>query len=466
MLDADDAARDELIGAVEDDVLGQLVQSGLFRARPKQLGAILSEDPTCLVLAGRGFGKTFIGAHWTIHRARSRPGCSIALVAETAADARDFMVENGPSSILKQSPADFVPEYEPSKRRLTWPNGSTATTYAGDRPDQVRGFSGQYAWIDELAKYRHAEEVMNQLDYTLREGDESQALITTTPRPIRIIREMVEAPDVRMIRGTSWENAANLSKRFRSKLKKAAGTRTGRQEIEGLILEDVPGALWSYDDISYAAATPDLDELVVAVDPSASKGGDETGIVVAGRCGDEAYVLADLSGQLSPAEWALVATSIYRGDLQPLASVKGIDVPADWTYGPADVIVAEKNQGGQMVKAPFIPPFAALSWTSSGRSVARSSAPSPYRRSISAERCITWVLLRRWRSKWCRTTSLRRPNLRIGLTPWCMPCSVCSLTTVNACLQRGSLQSGTKMGSVPSIPSPSTNLCISAASST
>lgn len=354
LLHADDSEQEQILQALPEGFKKRLALSGLFRARDKQLRAILSTSPTTLALAGRGFGKTFVGSHWAIRKARRHPGTSIALVAETAADARDYLIETGPSSILRQSPPDFVPEYEPSKRRLTWPNGSVATSYAGDKPDQLRGFSGAFAWIDELAKYRHAAEVMEQLDYSLREGEKSEALITTTPRPIPVIRSLISDESCLVIRGSSWENKHNLSQRFQSKLQKAAKTRLGRQEIYAEILDDAPGALWSRDSFVYADEAPALTQIVVAVDPSTTKSStsDEAGIVIAGKMGGKAYVLADLSDRLSPSEWAQVAAAAYRGDLTPVRAVPALrHLYRDYPYGPADVIVAERNQGGEMVRS-------------------------------------------------------------------------------------------------------------------
>lgn len=262
----------------------------------------------------------------------------MALVARTPADARDYMVE-GPSGLL-QAPEASRPLYEPSKRRLTWPNGSWATIYSDEEPDQLRGFSGDTAWLDELAKFKHARETWDNLQFGMREAssDRPRRLITTTPRPLRLLRDIEALPGAVTVIGSSYENRANLDPTwFEETLSPYEGTRLGRQEIHAEILEESEGALWTralieaHRDKRYPA---DLKRVVVAIDPAVTSNeqSDETGIVVAGLGADRrGYVLADLSGRYRPAEWAATALQAYK-------------------QYEADRIVAEVNNGGEMVQ--------------------------------------------------------------------------------------------------------------------
>ena len=242
-----------------------------------------------LLLAGRGFGKTRTGAELVRARVAARSARRIALVAPTAADARDVMVE-GESGILAISPPWDRPRYEPSKRRLTWPNGAVATLYSADEPERLRGPQHDAAWCDELASWRYPE-AWDMLMFGLRLGTDPRVVVTTTPRPTKLIRELLADPTVVVTRGTTYENRANLAPDFLEQIvRKYEGTRLGRQELEAEILDDVPGALWSRGVIEAARAdsAPHFVRVVVAIDPAATsgEGADETGIIVAGK--DEA----------------------------------------------------------------------------------------------------------------------------------------------------------------------------------
>lgn len=285
-----------------------------------------------LMLAGRGFGKTRAGAEYVIERARQGYG-PIALIGETAADVRDVMVEVGDSSILKISPDDFRPQYEPSKRRLTWPNGVTATTYSGDEPDQLRGPQHATVWADEPAKWRYDIEAWDNMEMGLRLSDDPRCVATTTPRPTKLIRALVEDEHCVVTGGSTYDNAANLSDRFRERIiSKYEGTRIGRQELHAELLTDNPGAMWTAELIEgtrTGGTHPELTRVVVGVDPSG--GGDEIGIIVAGRGHDgHGYVLTDKTLSGSPAAWGSAVVKAYDD-------------------GKADRVVAEKNFGGDMV---------------------------------------------------------------------------------------------------------------------
>ena len=252
------------------------------------------------------------------------------------------MVE-GESGLLAVHPPDFKPTYSPSLRRITWPNGAVATLYNATEPDQLRGPQHDAAWCDELAKWRYCQETWDQLQFGLRLGDYPRTIITTTPRPLPLIRKLVNDPKVAVTRGATWDNKANMPESFIKEIEdKYAGTRLGRQELEGEILDDVPGALWSRDQLDtnrLREAPEDLERVIVAVDPATSteENSDETGIVVVGFSRDadgyaRGYVLEDGSMKGKPEEWAKKAVNLYR----------------KWQ---ADKIVAEKNQGGDMVSA-------------------------------------------------------------------------------------------------------------------
>lgn len=292
---------------------------------------------TWLLLAGRGFGKTRVGAE-TIRHLKNKGYGRFALVAPTAADARDVMVE-GESGILAISPPWDRPLYEPSKRRITWNNGALATLYSAEDPDQLRGPQHDAAWCDELAAWTYAQDTWDMLAFGLRLGDLPKTIVTTTPRPIKLVKELLRARDTHTTRGSTMDNKGNLAPQFlRNVLEKYEGTRLGRQEINAEILEDTPDALWQRRklDETRVRVCPDLARIVVAVDPPATSGenSDECGIVVAGTGRDgKFYIIADVSERgLRPIEWATRAVAAYH------------------TH-QADRILAEVNNGGEMVEA-------------------------------------------------------------------------------------------------------------------
>lgn len=292
--------------------------------------------------AGRGFGKTKCGSGWINQRALEHSGRWMALVARTPADARDVMIE-GPSGILRNCLPEDKPNYEPSKRRITWPNGSWATVYSDEEPDQLRGFSGDTAWFDELGKMIHPQESWDNLMFGMREisADRPRTLITTTPRPIPILKAIERLPGSVTVIGSSYENRRNLDKDWvKQVLGQYEGTRLGRQEIHAEILDDVPGALWTramLDAAIHRGPLPDMTRVVVGVDPSGSsgnedEGGNSIGIVTMGIGVDGiGYVLADNTCCLSPHGWGRRVVDAYHRH-------------------SADRIVAERNYGGAMVE--------------------------------------------------------------------------------------------------------------------
>lgn len=231
------------------------------------------------------------------------------------------------------------PVYEPSKRRLTWGNGASASTFSADEPERLRGPQHGTVWADELAAWRYAQETWDMAMFGLRLGADPRAMVTTTPRPIPLVRDLIKSPTTAITRGSTFENRANLAPSFLAKIVgRYQGTRLGRQELEAEILDDVPGALWSRDLIekNRVQAAPEMARVVVAVDPSGTGGGedegDTIGIVVAGKGVDgKAYVLDDKSCKLSPAGWGRRVSEAYRAH-------------------KADRVVAEANFGGAMVE--------------------------------------------------------------------------------------------------------------------
>jgi phage terminase large subunit-like protein len=327
-----------------------------FWARPKQL-----EPPgtwsTWLAMAGRGFGKTRLGAEWVRSQVcgstplgKGRVG-RVALVGTTAADVRDVMVQ-GPSGILAVSAPDQRPTYLKSQRKLEWPNGAIALTFSAEEPEQLRGPEHDLAWADEAAKWKYPQETWDMLQFGMRIGDNPRQLVTTTPKPIPLVRALLdrEGKGVVVTKGSTYDNAANLAAPFlRQMRERYEGTRLGRQELRAEMLDDVPGALWTRTvldrrtpsnplgaGLGFEQALPDLSRVVVGVDPSGSSGEDDSadsiGIVVAGIGMDGTYyVIEDATCDLGPAGWARRAVDMYHRH-------------------KADIIVGERNFGGAMVE--------------------------------------------------------------------------------------------------------------------
>ena len=254
-----------------------------------------------LALAGRGFGKTRLGSEWAIRKARSQERG--ALVGPTAADTRDILVQ-GESGILACAPATFRPVYEPSKRRLTYPNGAIQMCYSADEPDRLRGPQHHYGWFDEMAAWRYIQEAWDMAQLGMRLGEHPQICVTTTPRPLPLIKRLLKDEMTAVVRGSTYDNLSNLAPTFqRAVIAKYEGTTLGRQELNAEVLEDLPGALVArrHIDGSRVATAPELINIVVGMDPAGTGVGDETGLVVAGRGADgKNYVLHDGSERLSP----------------------------------------------------------------------------------------------------------------------------------------------------------------------
>lgn len=327
--------RDEILNSLTKEEAEDILYDWEVWARPKQLpppGNWL----TWMIITGRGWGKTRAGAEYVIDRAK-KGAEHIALIGETKADVRDTMVELGPGSILKNSSPKFYPKYEPSKRRVVWPNGCVGTVYSGDEPDQVRGPSHDIAWIDELAKFKYPQAVWDNLMFGLRNREDLRILITTTPRPIPLIKELKDDPEVRDVHGSTYENKDNLPQKFFDYIiKKYEGTRLGKQEIYGQILADNPDALWTRKIIenNRKNKAPKLIRVAIAIDPQATDNimSSETGIIGGGLSEDRhVWILEDATIKGSPDKWGNAAVTIYH-KLE------------------ADRVVGEVNNGGDMVE--------------------------------------------------------------------------------------------------------------------
>jgi phage terminase large subunit-like protein len=288
---------------------------------------------TWLILAGRGWGKTLTGAEDVKAFGLAHPGSRLAVVGRTFADARDTCIE-GHTGLLSILPPSAVRLWNRSLGELALMNETRIKVYSADEPDRMRGPQHHRVWCDELAAWNH-QEAWDQLMFGLRLGADPRAVVTTTPRPSRLVRDLAEAPTTHLTRGATYENLDNLPPAYREQiLARYEGTRLGRQEILGEILLDVPGALWTWAMLEDRRVAPDLTRCVVAIDPAVTSGeeSDETGIVVAGLGADgRGYVLADRSCRLSPDGWARRAVQAYD----------------DYA---ADLVLGEVNNGGDLVE--------------------------------------------------------------------------------------------------------------------
>lgn len=323
------SSRRALIDALPADVLSLIETDWRAWAHPCQIPDE-GDWGTWLFLGGRGAGKTRAGAEWL--NALAEPGRRLALVGPTLHDVREVMIE-GPSGLKAIAPPDQRPAYEASRRRLVWPNGAVAQAFSAEEPDRLRGPQFHHAWADEFCAWKAPGDTLASLRLGLRLGEAPRLAVTTTPRPIRDLRTLIDEAGTVVTRAGTAVNAANLSPAFLEGLKALyAGTRLEAQEIDGRVLEG-DGALWTLEMLGRARGTkPDhLETVVVGVDPPATAGGDACGIVVVGRRGDTAYVLEDATVRgRSPIGWATaVAETVARHE-------------ADW-------VIAEINQGGDMV---------------------------------------------------------------------------------------------------------------------
>lgn len=292
-----------------------------------------------MALAGRGWGKTRTGAEWAIDMARELgPESRGALIGPTAESTRDVLVK-GESGILACAPATFRPEYFPSRRELVYPNGAIQTLYSAEEPDRLRGPQHHYGWFDELAAWKKLREAWDMAQLGMRLGDHPQIFITTTPRPLPLIKELLKDPACAVTRGTTYDNLDNLASSFRrAVVAKYEGTTLGRQELDAEVLDDLPGALVSRAVIerNRVDECPGMLLRAVSVDPAGTGAGDEAGIIAGGRGADgRDYLTHDLSARLSARDTAVRAWELFYET-------------------NADVLVYEDNLGKQWVRETLV----------------------------------------------------------------------------------------------------------------
>jgi len=299
------------------------------------------------IMAGRGFGKTRTGAETVKQLVLSGKYKRICLLGETYDQVRSIMV-NGESGLMAVHSKDDRPKFKSSRRELIWPNGAIATCHSAENCEALRGPQFDLAWIDELAKFDDAEEVWNQLMFCLRLGTAPKVIITTTPRPRKIIMELMNRENIHLTRGSTFDNASHLPPRFLEMIQSEYGnTNLGRQEIEGELLSFDTAALWNHASFKYeklTAAALKKHRVVIAIDPATTSGcnSNETGLVVASRCGDKYFILEDFSEIMQPEVWAQKAYELYK------------------KYNAEEIIV-ENNQGGEILMA-MLHSFAKAPW--------------------------------------------------------------------------------------------------------
>ena len=316
-----------------------------FWARPEQIEPE-GDWNVWIALAGRGWGKTRAGVEWVRHQIKSGKK-RIAAVAPTNSDIRRVMVEgeSGFLSVCWKGDKTYrggklgYPNWSPTNRTLTWENGAKVEFYSAEDPERLRGPQFHAAWADEVAAWRNQQDVWDMLQFTLRLGRKPRVMVTTTPKPTKLMRALIASPQSHITRGSTFDNIDNLAKPFLETVKKEyEGTRLGKQELYAEMLEEADGALWTTEILDGCTIEkkdiPELNRIVVSIDPAvtAKTESDMTGIIVAGiDVNGIGYVLEDATDRYSPAEWAAKAISLYQ------------------SYS-ADRIVAERNQGGDMVR--------------------------------------------------------------------------------------------------------------------
>jgi phage terminase large subunit-like protein len=343
----------EVLQQLDPKKVEELHYNYRFWARPEQIPPEEGDWNVFLALAGRGWGKTWAGAQWCREQVK-RGKRRIMAVASTNSDIERTMVkgESGFLSVCWAGDKTYkgvhmgYPEWSPTKRTLTWANGATVTFFSSEEPERLRGPQGDAAWVDELCAWNKDRETYDQLQFCLRLGKHPRIFITTTPKPTKLLRDIIKSPKTLVVRGSTFDNAANLADTYLEAVKaQYEGTRLGRQELYAEVLDEAAGALWNRtiladcevdieDPVEFSQT---LARVVVAVDPAVSSNAesDMTGIVVAGMdINGVCYVLEDGTDRLSPEAWASKAIDLYH------------------KYG-ADRIVYERNQGGDMVKYTF-----------------------------------------------------------------------------------------------------------------
>ncbi|MEP0189155.1 MAG: terminase family protein [Erythrobacter sp.] len=335
--------RQRLVDALNDEERAEFAYHWSYFGRPEQLPP-KGDWRIWLIMAGRGFGKSRAGAEWVRMIAETHSQARIALVATSIAEARAVMVE-GESGIVASTPPERRPRFEPSLKRLRWPNGAQAQLFSASDPEALRGPQHSHAWCDEIGKWplsaERASRCWDNLMMGLRLGNDPRIVVTTTPRAVTLVKRLVEQErdeNTVISRGSTFDNASNLPLRFLNAIdSEYSGSQLARQEIAGELLSDIEGALWTrslLEKFRETGAVPQAVRIVVAVDPPASASGDECGIVVTALGEDGiARVQADCSvAAASPEKWASAVAN----------------AASEWS---ADRVIAEANQGGAMIES-------------------------------------------------------------------------------------------------------------------
>ncbi len=340
----DEKSRENIIASLSDDDAINASSDWFLQARREQIPP-LWDWFIWVVMAGRGWGKNWTGSNWLINEHITGRAKNSGLIAATSADLRRFCI-NGPSGILSVAPNWFRPEYKPATSKLIWPDGGITSLFTSEIPDRLRGPNLDKVWCDELAAWRYLDETWEMLQLCLRYGSAPQCVVTTTPRPRKVLKELMkrvrssETPDgdIAISSGSTYDNVDNLASRFvKEIITQYKGTQLERQEIFGELLPEFEGALWNYKmlDECRVEECPTLTRIGVGVDPaiSSDEGSDLTGIVAAGIGPEKhGYVIGEHSLRATPEGWARKVVTVYR-ELN------------------ADFVIAEKNQGGEMVEA-------------------------------------------------------------------------------------------------------------------
>ena len=336
---APEEKRQSILNALKDEEAAAIDSDWFLKARREQIEPPGAWWLVWIIMAGRGFGKNFAGSNWLIEQHMNQGAQNSVIVAATANDLRNYCIE-GPSGVLPQAPKHFKPRYVPSKNQLQWPNGTITTLISSEKPNRLRGGNFDRAWCDELSHWQSPDRVWSMLQFALRYGNHVKAVVTMTPRPIQIVKDLIgrEGEDVVVTRGATYDNQKNLSQNYiETVIKPYEGTTLGRQELQGEVLMDVEGALWDHAMIDQRRVDthPQLYRVGIGIDPAttSSETADDTGIVAAGITKEKlGYVLGDHSLHGRPDQWAQKAVQMYY-------------------HYEADFIVAESNQGGEMVES-------------------------------------------------------------------------------------------------------------------
>jgi predicted phage terminase large subunit-like protein len=346
----DASQKRELYSKLSDEEKLMVAKSWAFLARKNQIAPREwgSDKPYWVIIAGRGYGKTRTGAETTLDHIEKLGGqARVALLASISSDARDVMIEGESGLLACAHRRGLDCTYEPSKRRVTFKNGAIATSFTAEEPNRLRGPQHTFAWCDELSSWKYDQETWDMMMFGLRLGPCPMVVITTTPKPRALMRELLKSDKSVITRGSTYENKANLAPQFLKAIEaRFEGTRLGRQEIYGDLLEDNPDALWQpsmiestriHDvmDIEDLSFKYNITRIVVAVDPAVTSGdkADETGIVVAGKCEDGTFlILDDQTCKDTPEQWGRRVIDLYH----------------KWN---ADRIIGEANQGGDLIES-------------------------------------------------------------------------------------------------------------------